>query len=117
MNFYLVTYAINFVKVNPDNVKEDIAHVRFFDNDNFTNSCAFLASLKQVKKATPVSNIKNYRADIMDRNGNYLAKTVSSIDIGINPVEIIDKQKLLINLKLLFPKKNYLEIEKNLIQF
>jgi len=50
MNFYLVTYAINFVKVNPDNLKEDIAHVRFFDNDNFTNSCAFLASLKQVKK-------------------------------------------------------------------
>jgi hypothetical protein len=50
MNFYLVTYAINFVKVNTDNVKEDIAHVRFFDNDNFTNSCAFLASLKQVKK-------------------------------------------------------------------
>ena len=50
MNFYLVTYAINFVKVNHDNLKEDIAHVRFFDNDNFTNSCAFLASLKQVKK-------------------------------------------------------------------
>ena len=52
----------------------------------------------------------------MDRNGNYLAKTVSSIDIGINPVEIIDKQKLLINLKLLFPKKNYLEIEKKIIR-
>jgi len=48
--FYLVTYAINFVKVNDENIKEDIAHVRFFDNDNFTNSCAFLASLKQVKK-------------------------------------------------------------------
>ena len=64
----------------------------------FSIQLLHLGSLKQVKKVTPVSNIKNYRADIMDRNGNYLAKTVSSIDIGINPVEIIDKQKLLINL-------------------
>ena len=80
----------------------------------FSIQLLHLGSLKQVKKVTPVSNIKNYRADIMDRNGNYLAKTVSSIDIGINPVEIIDKQKLLINLKLLFPKKNYLEIKKKI---
>ena len=35
-------------------------------------------------------------ADIVDRNGNFLAKTVSSIDIGINPAEIIDHKKLLI---------------------
>ena len=82
----------------------------------FSIQLLHLGSLKQVKKVIPVSNIKNYRADIMDRNGNYLAKTVSSIDIGINPVEIIDKQKLLINLKLLFPKKNYLEIKKKIDQ-
>ena len=82
----------------------------------FSIQLLHLGSLKQDKKVTPVSNVKNYRADIMDRNGNYLAKTVSSIDIGINPVEIIDKQKLLINLKLLFPKKNYLEIEKKIDQ-
>ena len=50
MNFYLVTYAINFVKVNNESVKEDFAHVRFFDSQNFANSLSFLASLKQVKK-------------------------------------------------------------------
>jgi len=50
MNFYLVTYAINFVKVNDENIKEDVAHVRFFDSQNFANSNSFLASLKQVKK-------------------------------------------------------------------
>jgi hypothetical protein len=50
MNFYLVTYAINFVKVNDESVKEDVAHVRFFDSQNFANSHSFLASLKQVKK-------------------------------------------------------------------
>ena len=47
------------------------------------------------------------RADIVDRNGNFLAKTVSSIDIGINPVEIIDQKKLLLNLSIIFPNKDY----------
>ena len=54
---------------------------------------------------------KLHRSDITDRNGNFLAKTVSSIDIGINPTEIIDKKKLLLNLGYIFPNKNY-----NLIQ-
>ncbi len=57
---------------------------------------------------------KNYRADIIDRNGNYLVKTVSSINIGINPIEVIDKKKLLINLQLIFPDKNYKEISKKI---
>jgi len=47
------------------------------------------------------------RADIVDRNGNFLAKTVSSIDVGINPTEIIDKKKLLLNLSIIFPNKDY----------
>jgi hypothetical protein len=55
MNFYLITYAINFVKVNDENIKEDVAHVRFLDTENFTNSCSFLASLKQVKKLRVIS--------------------------------------------------------------
>ena len=59
-------------------------------------------------------NKKDYRADIIDRNGNYLVKTVSSIDIGINPIEVIDQKKLLINLKLIFPDKNFIEIKKKL---
>ena len=50
---------------------------------------------------------KSERADIIDRDGIYIAKTVSSIDIGINPIEIIDQKKLLVNLKYIFPKKNY----------
>ena len=62
----------------------------------------------------PIMTKKNYRADIIDRNGNYLVKTVSSIDIGINPIEVIDKKKLLINLQLIFPNKNYSKILKKL---
>ena len=59
---------------------------------------------------------KNYRADIIDANGIYLVKTVTSIDIGINPVDVIDKNKLLINLKLIFPNKDYFLIKKKLVK-
>ena len=47
------------------------------------------------------------RADLTDRNDNFLAKTVSSIDIGINPIDIIDQKKLLLNLGYIFPNKDY----------
>ena len=59
-----------------------------------------------------INNLK--RADIVDRNGNYIAKTVSSIDIGINPIEVIDQKKLLLNLGYIFPDKNYEIIKSKL---
>ena len=81
----------------------------------FSIQLLHLGSLNEEKNSLKKSISKdNYRADIIDRNGNYLVKTVRSIDIGINPVEIIDKKKLLINLKLIFPKKNYLEVKKKI---
>ena len=74
-----------------------------------------LASLKSKNTNTKsLIHKKDYRADIVDRNGNHLVKSVSSIDIGINPTEVIDKKRLLINLKWIFPNKDYLEIEKKL---
>ena len=57
---------------------------------------------------------KLYRADILDRNGNYIGKTVSSIDVGIAPSKIIDKKKLIINLKYILPNKDYNQIEKKI---
>ena len=57
---------------------------------------------------------KIHRSDIIDRNGNFIAKTVGSIDIGINPPEVIDKKKLLINLKYIFPNKDYKAIKAKL---
>ena len=62
----------------------------------------------------PAFNSKLYRADITDINGNYLAKTVNSIDIGIKTSDVIDKDILLINLKNIFPKKNFVKIKKQL---
>jgi cell division protein FtsI (penicillin-binding protein 3) len=60
----------------------------------------------------PLSNL--YRADIVDRNNKYLVKTVSSVDIGISPLKIIDEKKLIFNLKYIFPNKNYVEIKKKI---
>ncbi|MDA7577328.1 penicillin-binding protein 2, partial [Candidatus Pelagibacter sp.] len=57
---------------------------------------------------------KLYRADIIDINGNYLAKTVKSIDIGIKPSDVIDKKKFLLSLNIIFPNKDFNKIKKQL---
>ena len=57
---------------------------------------------------------KLYRADIIDINGNYLAKTVKSIDIGIKTSDEIDKKKLLLSLNIIFPNKDFNKIKKQL---
>ena len=41
------------------------------------------------KISNPLANDKLYRADIVDINGNYLAKTVNSIDIGLKTSDVI----------------------------
>ena len=67
---------------------------------------------KTYKIGTSSNNL--YRADIVDRNNKFLVKTVSSIDIGISSKKVIDTKKLILNLKYIFPKKDYLKIEENL---
>ena len=57
---------------------------------------------------------KLYRADIVDINHKYLVKTINSIDIGISPSKIINEKKLLLNLKYIFPKKDYKKIKKKI---
>ena len=62
----------------------------------------------------PISQNHLYRADITDINGNYLAKTVKSIDIGLKTPDIINKKKLLLSLNIIFPNKNFNQIEKKI---
>mgnify|MGYP001192747226 FL=1 len=64
------------------------------------------------KNIMSINNL--YRADIVDRNDKYLVKTVSSIDIGISTKKVIDKKKLILNLKYIFPDKDYFKIESKL---
>ena len=62
-------------------------------------------------KLKKISLNNEFRSNILDRNGNILAKSVVTKNIGINPKEIIDINKLLINLKLIFPKKDFNKIK------
>ncbi|WP_075536447.1 peptidoglycan D,D-transpeptidase FtsI family protein [Candidatus Pelagibacter communis] len=62
----------------------------------------------------PGSKNQLYRADIIDINGNYLAKTVKSIDIGLKTSDIINERKLLLSLNIIFPDKNFDEIKKKI---
>ena len=62
----------------------------------------------------PGSKNQLYRADIIDINGNYLAKTVKSIDIGLKTSDIINEKKLLLSLNIIFPDKNFDEIKKKI---
>tara|TARA_B100001057_G_scaffold119054_1_gene117715 strand:- start:519 stop:2207 length:1689 start_codon:yes stop_codon:yes gene_type:complete len=71
------------------------------------------AKTEIINNGKQISN-KLYRADIVDRNNKYLVKTINSIDIGISPSKIIDEKKLLINLKYIFPDKDYYEIKKRI---
>jgi len=71
------------------------------------------SKLENINKIS-ISKDQLYRADIVDINGNYLAKTVKSIDIGLKTKDIIDKKKLLLSLNIIFPNKNFVEIEKKI---
>ena len=70
-------------------------------------------SSKTFEKRIYISNQIN-RADITDRNGNYVSKSVITINVGIDPKLVKDKEKLLIKLQYTFPKQNISEIKKKL---
>ena len=75
---------------------------------------AFYLTGKNLPQSNFVSSKKEVRNNILDRNNNILAKTIITRNIGINPNLVIDKKKLLLNLKILFPDKNYDLIEKKI---
>ena len=73
-----------------------------------------LGSLKKnIKNKVQAPSTKNYRADIIDINGNYLVKTVRTIDVGIYPSQVINKKHLLLMLNYTFPQKKE-EIKRRL---
>ena len=71
-------------------------------------------SKTELNNDIPTFANKLYRADVIDINGNYLAKTVRSIDIGIKTSDVIDKKKLLLSLNIIFPNKDFNKIKKQL---
>ena len=78
----------------------------------FSLKTIYLSKENFVKKSFSLNN--EFRSTILDRNGVVLAKSIITNNIGINPKEIINKDKLLINLKLIFPNKDFSQILKKI---
>ena len=78
----------------------------------YSTKIIFLSS-KKFEKKNYISNQIN-RADITDRNGNFISKSVFTTNVGIDPKLVKNKKKLLIKLQYTFPEKNILEIENKL---
>ena len=75
----------------------------------------YLGSLHSKQKIKNIEQDKtNSRADIIDQDGNFIAKTVNTLTVGINPNLIINEKKLLINLRLIFPYKDFKKVKKKI---
>ena len=75
----------------------------------------YLGSLHSKQKIKNIEQDKtNSRADIIDQDGNFIAKTVNTLTVGINPNLIINEKKLLINLRLIFPDKDFKKVKKKI---
>ena len=66
-----------------------------------------LLSIKEIPEIQQTFKKENFRSSILDNEGNILAKSVPIINLGINPNLVINKEKLLVSLKLIFPNKNF----------
>ena len=78
----------------------------------YSTRVIYLSSKTLQKNLYQISKIN--RADIVDRNGNYISKSVYTSNLGIDPSLIKDKKKLLLKLQYTFPNKDLTEIKKKI---
>ena len=71
------------------------------------SSKVILLSAKAIPEIKKEVKKENFRSSILDNEGNILAKSVPVINLGINPNLAINKEKLLISLKIIFPNKSF----------
>ena len=60
----------------------------------FSSKAIYLSSKKIEEKKIKLDKT-DFRASIVDRSGNILAKTVITTNVGINPKLVVDKKNLL----------------------
>ena len=99
-------------EANRSNLKISFERISFIFFIFFIITIIFMSKtiylgFKKTNQTQTVKEKEKYRASIMDRNGNIIAKTVRVTNLGINPNQLINKEKLLISLKLIFPDKNF----------
>ena len=121
-----------------NNKKEIIINKSDIDLDNFYNNkfklnlnrvtfiflvifiIFVLYSTRVIFLSSKILEANNYkvnkinRADIFDRNGNFISKTVFTTNVGIDPKLVKDKKKLLLKLQYTFAEKDFSEIKKKI---
>ncbi len=110
---YLEDYGDEFSfpkKLNKKNISFNrvafIFFVFIFISLIFSVKIFYYSSIHHDGMSKKIIKKNNTRSDIIDVNGSYLAKTVITNNVGINPNYENNKKKLFIKLKLLFPDIN-----------
>ena len=80
----------------------------------YSTKIVYLGSSGPKQKYQITNKIKNYRADIIDVDGRFIAKSVTTYNVGIKPNLINDKKKILLKLKYSFPELDFQKIENNI---
>ena len=119
INSKIGNLAINYLIYWGNYTQLDLGDSNFKDDKDYAKraagSVAMHVGLGSDVRVEPIM-LKDVLKEITitDRNGNYLVKTVSSIDVGISTKKVIYKRKLILNLKYIFPNKNFDTISENL---
>ena len=64
----------------------------------YSTKIVYLGSSSPKQKYQMTNKIKNYRADVIDVDGRFIAKSVITYNIGVKPDLINDKKKFLLKL-------------------
>ena len=122
-SFYFQDYNYNSVVKNKNDklsVNQDRVYLLFFIFFCLIFIFAtkiFFISLKNLDSKNYVKNypvFKPVRNDILDRNGDPVARNIAVYHAAIKPNLIKDKKKFIIKLKLLYPELNFQLVKGNL---
>ena len=111
LNMTLVDFDQKKCNINLNRVAF-IFVIIFFFVVLYSTRVIYLSSKTLHKNLYQTSKIN--RADIVDRNGDYISKSVYTSNLGIDPRLIKDKKKLLLKLQYTFPNKDLAEIKKKI---
>ena len=122
-SFYFNEYNQNLFNEKKNstlNINQDRVYVLFFIFFCLVFIFAikiFFVSLKNYDSENYLKSYNNFkplRNDIVDRNGDYIARNIPVYHVAIKPNLIKDKKKFIIKLKLLDATLDYKKIEKRL---
>ena len=123
-NFYFEDYQFSedIIKSTESRIKISLNRVSFIFFIFVV--VAFIFSLKIIYLASidnenyfvnkSYTKLIKYRQNIIDRNGNIIAKSITVSSVAIRPDLVSDEKKLLINLKIIFPSLITKDIKKKI---